>query len=140
MKINIHILATAFLSLVCGCQSRIDPPSNRVTSTVIIRGNVNSPGEYAITPDTSLLEAIIMAEGITVMGGGPQIWMTRGEERYQFNAGEMINHEPFVLVSGDIIAIPHQGSFGGMTKTEINMMNKQIEEKTKDRTNHSTLR
>jgi protein involved in polysaccharide export with SLBB domain len=130
MKIGFHMLAIAVLLGLSGCKSTSVDPASQTISTVTISGNVNSPGRYKITEDTSLLEALEMAGGIKFMGGGPQVWMTRGEARFQFNVEEMLNQDiPFLLVSGDSITIPHQGCFGGMTENEINIMNKQIEEK-----------
>jgi polysaccharide export outer membrane protein len=89
------------------------------TSRVYITGEVNNPGPYAISPGTSVMQAIALSGGLGKFASKSRIQIHRNvagkDEVFVFNYSDFLSgknlENNIPLKPGDLIVVPERGLF-----------------------------
>jgi hypothetical protein len=88
--------------------------------TVLVLGQVRSPGVYQVPPMTPFLQVVAMAGGFTVSANEANVRLVRGGAVTQINALTAmetgVGLEAYTIQSGDQIVVPEQS---GMTWRDV---------------------
>ena len=97
-------------------------------SEFYVKGQVQKTGKYQWLPGMDVIRGLVMAGGITFESGGPSVSVWRDQKFHHLNVQDIMNGKSadFRILPGDVIIVPYQGCFGGMSEEQIAAMNESM--------------